>query len=146
MIKKYSELKKDCTRTPEFKKWFEGSKTVNSKGEPLIFYHGTHKDFSSFELRGGAIAGMFSTDPEKASRYAQYQGGRVIPVYLCLRNPFKGAAVNIKELKEKGFDGILTRESGEGNHINAEVFSKDQIKSAMGNSGDFDPSNPEITK
>jgi hypothetical protein len=29
----------DQTNTPEFKKWFEGSKVVNEDGKPLEVYH-----------------------------------------------------------------------------------------------------------
>src|ERR1700679_2804161 len=30
----------DQTQTPEFKRWFAGSKVVDAKGRPLVVYHG----------------------------------------------------------------------------------------------------------
>ena len=39
------------TETPAFQRWFEGSKVVDSKGEPLVVYHGTDKDFTEFVSR-----------------------------------------------------------------------------------------------
>lgn len=36
------------TETPAFKAWFKNSKVVDSKGLPLICYHGTTKDFTEF--------------------------------------------------------------------------------------------------
>ena len=32
---------RDQTETPEFKKWFKGSKIVNEDGSPKVMYHGT---------------------------------------------------------------------------------------------------------
>lgn len=50
-------------------------------------------------------------------------------------------ALVVKTIYLLGFDGIYIRESGEKNIA---VFSPYQIKSAIGNNGDFDPANPDI--
>lgn len=39
-------------KSPAFKKWFGDSKVVDRDGEPLVVYHGTTHDFSSFNVRG----------------------------------------------------------------------------------------------
>lgn len=47
-----------------------------------------------------------------------------------------------KYLKDNNYDGFITREMGA---INYGVLSPLQVKSAIGNNGDYDPSNPDIT-
>lgn len=62
--------------TPEFKRWFGASKVVDPSGLPLVVYHGTLREFSTFSdqvwldtsLMGRGL--NFSSDPEDASRYA----------------------------------------------------------------------------
>jgi hypothetical protein len=39
----------DQTKTPEFKKRFEGSKVVDENGNPLVVYHGTNAKFNTFD-------------------------------------------------------------------------------------------------
>lgn len=38
------------TDTPQFKRWFKGSKVVNDDGSPKVVYHGSPNDFSVFDL------------------------------------------------------------------------------------------------
>lgn len=99
---------------------------------------------------------------------------RVIPVHLSAQNPFdprkhkdliswKSKAMEeaanrgnwvayeqeevIQQIKGMGFDGIWLSESGsEGSSLDTiAVFKPTQIKSSIGNSGEFDPDNPKIT-
>ena len=49
----------------------------------------------------------------------------------------------VEWLRGLGHDGIVTKE---GNAINYGVFEPTQIKSAVGNVGTFDPTDPDITK
>jgi len=94
-------------RTPEFQRWFGGSKVVDENGNPLVVYHGTSKDvdFNKFKLpKNGA---WFTTDPESASQYAvendsmgfKYNrdtrnfdeintAARVMPVFVRIENPY----------------------------------------------------------
>jgi len=92
--------------TPEFRRWFAGSKAVDAHGEPLILYHGTSKDtdFKAFKVPKNGV--WFTTDPKSASAYAEendsqgskwdperrafmrtHTASRVIPVYLKITNP-----------------------------------------------------------
>lgn len=73
------------TRTPEFQAWFDGSEIVDENGEPLVMYHGTGKDFDTFQKQMGRQL-FFSPDPEFASEYAKSQGGNVLPVYIKAKN------------------------------------------------------------
>ena len=49
----------------------------------------------------------------------------------------------IETLKEAGFDGLSMREDGSDTYA---VFNGNQVKSAIGNSGAFDPKNADLTK
>ena len=86
--------------TDNFKTWFDKSKVVDSKGNPLQVYHGTQSDFSSFdpEMQGDTVSsqdvGFFFTNyPKEADCYAELDWDRedprpnVIPAYLSLQNP-----------------------------------------------------------
>lgn len=96
----------NITDSPEFKKWFEGSKAVDAQGKPLKLYHGTSKDqdFKHFKIPKNGV--WFTDNPKSASEYTEQndsQGyrwdtdtqnfkptnvsGRVIPVYLKLLKP-----------------------------------------------------------
>jgi hypothetical protein len=88
------------TETPEFKRWFAGSKVVDAQGRPLVLYHGTDADFSKFDpdrIRARfpfSIGYHLTTRPSEASIYASDQlgeklrpGGNVMPVYARLLNP-----------------------------------------------------------
>ena len=63
--------------TPEFKKWFGGSKVVDPTGKPLTVYHGSaridriaeRKKFDAKRATSGPMA-FFSDDPAMASSYA----------------------------------------------------------------------------
>lgn len=108
---KLQEIKTSTSN--QFKSWFAGSKVVDERGNPLVVYHGTDKDFKSFDFTyagtrdtGYYGAGMYFTpDPSYAGDYPivhsiktkdhdlapgnrPTEGKRVIPVYLRLLNPF----------------------------------------------------------
>lgn len=197
--------------TEAFRKWFGNSKVVDDNGDPLVVYHGTLNDFSVFELGpksnrvGNPDGYYFSPSARDASEYTEKRtfnddaktidveqklGGRVMPVFLSIQNPFvKGSKVNSamyaqfeKELradnenlgedwiqsklnefgsrKESSFIGLFpnisfpsaakTRvlEAGgydgftDGRHWVA--IKPTQVKSATGNRGTYDPTNPDI--
>lgn len=89
------------TKTPEFKKWFGNSKVVDKNGQPLVVYHGSTADFSTFkysnvvEPRGDFIGKgfYFHKEPYTASKYAKVAaatigGDQVLyPAYLKIENP-----------------------------------------------------------
>jgi len=200
------------TETPEFKRWFDDSKVVDKNGEPLVVYHGTKGDFSTFDIgRIGSAMGntgflgagfYFTNNDMMAGSYARgranaSEGSNVMPVYLSLQNPldisgardrygsfdgplpdavvdvinralpskvdgkisYGAAPVDVQDklasavesypevarqftenLKAAGYDGVVFRGGYE-----IVAFSPTQIKSAIGNNGQFDLANPDIT-
>ena len=137
------------TETPAFKRWFGDSKVVDAEGKPLVVYHGTSKDIASFDPAMSADGVFhFAADSSKAGRFAMSRsmdGGRganVMPVYLMLRNPKRVTFVNSAEIeaaRREGHDGLISERDG---HYVA--FRPEQIKSATGNNGQYDPANPDI--
>ena len=94
------------TLSPEFERWFAGSKAVDASGQPLKLYHGTSKDvdFKAFRMPKHGI--WFCADPKSASEYSMENdsqdikydfdtrnfkhtntASRVIPVYVKMLNP-----------------------------------------------------------
>ena len=147
---------KDRTQTTEFKRWFGDSKVVDENGKPLVVYHGTAADFTTFALqdksdRPGSNFGFYFT-PDRALAEKYY--GKPMAVYLSINNP---KIVSIDEIQamqgerggerdrrwavEAGYDGART---ADGKVWIA--FEPTQIKSATGNNGQFDPANPDIRK
>lgn len=150
------------TESPAFKAWFAGSLVVDKHGQPLVVYHGTNSrvDFDFFDTSRGRgffpDGASFHVDPEGADSYARQltsNRSRIIPVYLRVLNPADDAALRLahktlgreasgaqvqKFLRDLGYDGM---------HLGAEwlVFEPNQVKSAIGNNGTFDPSDPRIT-
>lgn len=41
-------LVQTASNNPEFRAWFAGSKVVDAKGNPLLVFHATNKDFQNF--------------------------------------------------------------------------------------------------
>ena len=152
------------TDTLEFKKWFKDSKVVDENGKPLVVYHGTTHDFDRFDMgEEGAffaakpsVAGVFTLkDPEES--YTDFdEGASIMPVYLSIRNPltitpdeYLSAKIgNRYEAEKAGYDGIrITPNTKYGPEWSADVwvaFSPEQIKSATGNVGTYDATNPDI--
>jgi hypothetical protein len=163
------------TNTPAFREWFGDSKVVDESGAPLVVYHGTRADFSTFssESFGDGVGGearngfFFTSDPDEASGYAagSAPGGNVIPAYLSIKKPaeFTFSEHGISDIIEadekvaamldgaqrfvsrlRGVDGLILRDiGGEGRDLYV-AFQPNQIKSAVGNSGDFNSGNPDI--
>jgi hypothetical protein len=148
------------TDTPEFKNWFGDSKVVDESGKPLVVYHGTGADFNEFK-EGATIKGrFFSSDSGEAGRFAK--GGEkenIKPVFLSIKEPkiidFENKVFDFKKInsfvvraKSDGYDGVIIKNiknfpdsRPSETHI---AFEPTQIKSATGNSGKFDPKNPDI--
>jgi hypothetical protein len=150
------------TETPEFKKFFGNSKVVDADGKPLVVYRGAYDP-----AKDGTF---FSSKPETANAYAAEEGGFVEPVYMRLLNPlevdakggtqmsmpYKGMNVGmtylLKEAKKEGHDGIIVRnvadivEDNGTTDYYVSLGKKAQIKSATGNTGAFDETNPDITQ
>lgn len=140
---------KKKTDTPEFKRWFGDSKVVDENGDPLVMYHGTTADFDVFDTTRRAIAGegsFFSSSP--MGSFAAGVGGNIMPVYLSIKNPkvIDLARESDDVFKDKfikqGHDGVVMM--FEGKIQTAVAFYPEQIKSAIGNIGTFDPTDPNI--
>lgn len=138
-----------------FWSWFGESEVVDKQGLPLVVYHGTNADFNTFEpttpnyyeITEGVY---FFTDKEDV---AGKFGEHVIPVYLNIDNPTKlngnVGRFNTWELNDdSGNYGWIVTDSDTGGGFATEyaVENPTQIKSAIGNSGEFDVSNPNILK
>ena len=153
-------------RTPNFKAWFgdwesdpeNASKVVDSAtGEPLVVYHGTNADFSVFR------DGVAYFTPRTDYSYIRNSDNNM-PVFLAIKNPYRPNSQSeierirsfperVEELIAQGYDGMIWAQkdnimrgaSGWGNDLPQIVaFKPTQIKSATGNSGQFDPTNPDI--
>lgn len=162
------------TKTPEFKKWFKQSKVVDKDGNPLVVYHKTESDIERFDKEkigkndyGYAGRGFyFMPFPLQGYTY----GNITMPVFLSLQNPFviddsnwqsdespyrwipanaerlggksQAATAWTEMMKSRGFDGFMDKTGkGDGEIV---AFEPTQIKSATGNVGTFDETNPDI--
>ena len=71
----YNIESKVQTKTPAFKKWFGNSKIVDSKGNPLVVYHGTKREFNEFKSNYGNGLVFFTTNPVFAGSWPVGTGG-----------------------------------------------------------------------
>lgn len=88
-------------------------------------------------------------------------GGNVVPAYLSIKNPLVvqvGGAIasgkvqeHIDQARANGHDGVILRDIDDspqfmaGRHADHFIaFEPQQVKSAIGNKGTFDPANPDI--
>lgn len=68
----------DVTKSPEFKKWFGRSQTVDKNGKPMVFYHGTaYAGFTEFQ-GGNTNLSYFTTDPEYANMYTHPSASAIV--------------------------------------------------------------------
>ena len=136
------------------------SKVVDKNGEPRVMYHGTSKQFSEFsddEASGGALGQGFYFAEDKGR--AEDFGSEPMSAYLRAKNPLILSSLSkpkrqtwnslfesdpygaTKQAQEQGYDGILDDVYTDRDWI---VYSPTQIKSAIGNTGQFSPDNPDI--
>lgn len=138
------------TGTPAFKNWFGKSKVVSAEGKPLRVYHGTDQSFDQFVGET-----WFTPSAADASTYANMQtpGGahapNVMPVYLSLRKPkiikTYASRSDIAKAKASGkYDGVIVQGVGGGNTSHYVAFNAEQVKSAIGNNGNFNPNDANI--
>jgi hypothetical protein len=134
----------ESTKTEAFKKWFGDSKIVDEKGEPLVVYHGTNKDFSEFKpsQKGRFGKGIYLTTNEKDSKIF---GEKTLSVYATIKNPY----IIKDETKESDLEGLGRRLKREGKYDGIRfgsiivAFEPTQIKSVE-NTGAFNAQNPNI--
>lgn len=146
------------TDTPAFRKWFKDSKVVDAEGKALVVYHGTTADFTEFRKSKNSAFGTgiyFTDSAEGAESYATLTGepgANVMPVYLQITKPLRLKEWEIKgdmasdrwkrRIRDGGYDGLIVeRDEGDFTYV---AFRPEQIKSAIGNRGTFDPESPDI--
>jgi hypothetical protein len=146
-----------------FRKWFGDSKVVDERGEPLVVYHGTpFAGFSAFAERPPRFslsvfgAHYFSSQPHTGNFFSEdvrldEQTPGVYPVFLSIRNPLRTEREihpsDVERAKAEGHDGVIGGVGTMGvSSTDTEyvAFSPTQIKSATGNVGTYDPTNPDI--
>jgi len=149
MIKLKSILLESTTDTPEFKRWFGDSKVVDTKGNPLVVYHGTSgPEFTDFNIPSHFGSKDASNDIiNKRQQFRVSLGNdRIIPVYLSIQNPKRiidigyGWKKELEQAKAEGYDGIVYKNKIEGVRTVGGKFnfsdsyipiSSSQIKSAI---------------
>lgn len=163
-----------------FWRWFGDSKTVDKKGQPIVFYHGTKHDLTAFspdrigsEHDSGWFGHgyYFAASPEIAGSYIDYYGSfepqhhlagygqQILPAYLKIDSPLHvNTSVGLsmdqaesmrftEEARARGYDGVAVYPEGlakGGTESEAIVFDNRQIKSALGNTGDFSLWNEDL--
>ena len=162
----------DQIDTPLFKDWFGDSKVVDENGKPLVVYHGGAK-LTQFDVSRAMEGGFFFSADEWLAMQFQRKGGATYAVYLSLKNPKTVSADDfgwwenneygkegyvhdegmkasiIAQAMKEGFDGLIAENIPEGGEDfepshQYVAFYPEQIKSAIGNRGTFDPNNPDI--
>jgi hypothetical protein len=188
-------------RQQNLNKFLSISKVRNGAGDPVVLYHVTPKDFSTFKAGGHdpEISGPATwLTPHKGHYPAWHNvggdngdfkpGTNVMPVHANITSPlvldtpemldwarhvYANKSIDFPhyihpetkaQLVEDGYDGIFfagfhgKRHStvpydnigiGEQPHKDEEIIAlhpETQLKSAIGNNGDFDPSIPDVTK
>lgn len=137
------QARKAQTDSPEFKAWFGGSKVVDTDGKPLVVYHGSDTNITEFDPNKTQDGNLwFSSDRNKIESGEAGAAGtsNIIPVYLRadkLAGWDEYERLTIDQIIAEGYDGIQL----DDDYI---VFSPEQIKSAVGNRGTFDPADPNI--
>lgn len=160
------------TDTPEFKRWFGDSKVVDANGKPLVVYHGTSLKNLAGILKNGLSPRRKKNHKEsgdyvyvelsaKAARaWARQAGGREFAV-LEIEIPKGELATDSQTLSRtsfrtgripksriKGWDVYqIDPKTGDLEYVRSEgnpAFRPEQIKSAIGNRGTFDPGDPSI--
>lgn len=155
------------------KAWLGDSKVIDEAGEPLVMYHGQPRPegdaLTAFRSWGENDGIYFTSDPAYAGAYAVEfraehpdasfddidQTGVIYPVYLAIRNPLvlSGEDENQRsmyvsreydrlELIAQGYDGVLLKYAD--GEIEAMAFHGNQVKSAVGNNGDFSYGSEDI--
>jgi hypothetical protein len=165
-IKKYNEYLND-----NFWKWFGDSKVVDKKGNPLIVYHGSGRNFTEFEPMKSSSdfpEAMYFSDSEKVAK--SYSNFGVIPyrLYLKIEKPYIIDAKNrdfnslyneivsgMHYAKDNYYDGLIFKniiddwEQKDFKQKSANTyvtFYPNQIKSATNNNGNFNIDNENINE
>ena len=151
------------------------AKMLEPSKVPQTLYHGTGSDISEFRPNtffsdDPKIAGMYAKSTHRA---VEGSGPNIMPVNVQLKNPYvfdenearkkelslgKTIAPDVpisqrmdetyNRLKAKGHDGVILKNFDDigGRQTQYIVFEPKTIKSAIGNRGTYDITDPDITK
>ena len=123
VVKKFSD---------KFLSWFNGSKIVDSQGQPLEVYHGTDAKFKKFNLDNAAQNIIWFTTNRQGveSREVGAAGhGYIVHMYAKITNPADWEEydkLTLDELEQKGYDGAVFRK--ENGQITGFVFYPEQLR------------------
>lgn len=147
-----------------FWRWFGESKAIDDQGRPIVFYHGTGHDIQAFResKHGNLGAGIYLTDSIKEAETYTYSpehypnhipGGNIIAVYVRTLKPYLWTEEDsyaldsvhhqVKVARSQGCDSVIYTKR-RSQHLVA--FTSNQLKSAVGNNGNFDPDYMSIDK
>jgi hypothetical protein len=133
------------------------SKIVDENGEPLVVYHRTNSEFSTFDKKLLGTASHWNTAEfgfyfsNRNENEIESYGKKAMPVFLNIKNPYQ---INVKYYSDFDYDykhfDPKNFENNDGIIISAEkqqfsyesdkffvAFDPNQIKSATGNAGTF---------
>ena len=156
------------TSTPEFKKWFSGSKVVDTDGNPLRVYHAAAKGFEGSEFKppkvmanngGNNPSGYyFSPSLDDANRYVKHHentsseyetGAQIIPAYLSIKNPYiRGVSIMSAPMSRQYYKELIAANQ----HMSDEklkYYADSKVKSAKGTQfpkSDYVGNNPDALK
>jgi len=122
------QIASDDTHLNQFWDWFAGSATIDEKGRPIVFYHGSPYKFDKFKTKHT----FFSTSFKFARDYAADKSfeqqldlaPKVYDCYLRLKNP-----LNIGS--EKSIKAILKSIKGQEIHVYGRSFSERDLEIAL---------------
>lgn len=141
------------------------SKVVDENGEPMVATHGTPEFFNTFDVgtQGAHDAGWLGTGFYFYTKNREYSnayvrgGGRVMDVFLNIRNPYYATSYEMErlaeadsrdvseeftqELLDEGYDGVYYDGDLNGETV---AFHPNQIKSAEENVGLFSEEDEDI--
>lgn len=129
-----------------FWKWFNDSKVVDEQGNPLVVYHGTGSSgITKFKMQNGAIGKgvYFSSVFEEAADYASEKLGEKLSEENDYGGYWAGKYIYEAYLNILNNNQIAKSKYGIGEYIFL-ATNPSQIKSAIGNNGEFSAENNDI--
>lgn len=136
----------------------KSGKNPNYSGDMGSWFSAESKHKGNYDPENAeSVAGSFTED----GNFDTAEGANVKPVHLSIQNPaefgdfdeFRDERGNLsgkafrEKLERAGHDGIVIRNSMTDGDVDRDdwvAFHPEQIKSAIGNRGTFDPKNPDI--
>jgi hypothetical protein len=134
----------DPTFNENFNRWFDGSKVVDEAGKPLICYHGSSKNITTFNTKRSAQGVFwFTTDKNKilSGESGAAATNKIIPVFISAKKIAgwdEYEKLGLGQIEDMGYDAIKL----DNDYI---VFDPRKIKSIK-NKGDWGINNKNIFK